>query len=87
MPEAGRAPSLNAAASASPPSPRLPQRQLQRLRSSNAAVELSAGLDAVPTLAEQARGNGLDVRIVQTGDITRCRKHWARPRTELFRRP
>jgi signal transduction histidine kinase len=43
---------------------------VRRLRSLDAAVELSAGLDAVPTLAEQARGNGLDVRMVQTGDST-----------------
>jgi signal transduction histidine kinase len=43
---------------------------VRRLRSLDAAVELSAGLDDVPALAEQARGNGLDVRLVQTGDST-----------------
>ena len=31
-------------------------------------VELPAGLDELPTLAKQARGNGLDVRIAEIGD-------------------
>jgi signal transduction histidine kinase len=47
---------------------------VRRLRSLDAAVELSAGLDDVPTLAEQARGNGLDVRMVQTVTVPGCRK-------------
>ena len=45
---------------------------VRRLRSLDSAVELPAGLDELPALAEQARGNGLDVRIVEvgvTGDV------------------
>jgi signal transduction histidine kinase len=41
---------------------------VRRLRSLDAAVELSAGLDELSALVEQARGNGLDVRIVELGD-------------------
>jgi signal transduction histidine kinase len=41
---------------------------VRQLRSLDAAAPLSAGLDDVPKLAEQARGNGVDVRMVQTGD-------------------
>jgi signal transduction histidine kinase len=41
---------------------------VRRLRSLDSAVELSAGLDELSALAEQARGNGLDVRIVELGD-------------------
>ena len=40
------------------------------LRSLDSAVELPAGLEKLPMLAEQARGNGLDVRIVQTDEST-----------------
>jgi signal transduction histidine kinase len=41
---------------------------VRRLRTLDSAVELPAGLDELPALAEQARGNGLDVRIVESGD-------------------
>ncbi|HEX3197841.1 MAG TPA: ATP-binding protein [Propionibacteriaceae bacterium] len=41
---------------------------VRQLRSLDSAVELPAGLDELPALAEQARGNGLDVRIVEVGD-------------------
>jgi signal transduction histidine kinase len=41
---------------------------VRRLRSLDSAVELPAGLDQLPALAEQARGNGLDVRLVEVGD-------------------
>jgi len=41
---------------------------VRRLRTVDSAVELSAGLNDVPMLAEQARGNGLEVRIVETAD-------------------
>jgi signal transduction histidine kinase len=41
---------------------------VRRLRSLDSAVELPAGLDELPALAEQARGNGLDVRFVEVGD-------------------
>jgi signal transduction histidine kinase len=41
---------------------------VRRLRSLDSAMELPAGLDELPALAEQARGNGLDVRIVELGD-------------------
>jgi signal transduction histidine kinase len=41
---------------------------VRRLRSLDSAVELPAGLDELPALAEQARGNGLDVRLVEVGD-------------------
>jgi signal transduction histidine kinase len=41
---------------------------VRRLRSLDSAVELPAGLGELPALAEQARGNGLDVRIVEVGD-------------------
>jgi signal transduction histidine kinase len=40
---------------------------VRRLRSLDSAVEQPVGLDELPVLAEQARGNGLDVRIVDTG--------------------
>jgi signal transduction histidine kinase len=41
---------------------------VRRLRSLDSAVELPAGIDELPALAEQARGNGLDVRLVEVGD-------------------
>ena len=41
---------------------------VRRLRSLDSTVELPAGLGELPELAEQARGNGLDVRIVEVGD-------------------
>ena len=41
---------------------------VRRLRSLDAAVELPAALDELPALAEQARGNGLGIRIVEAGD-------------------
>jgi len=41
---------------------------VRRLRSLDSGVELPAGLDEMPALAQQARGNGLDVRIVEVGD-------------------
>jgi signal transduction histidine kinase len=40
---------------------------VRSLRSLDSAVELLLGLDELPVLAEQAGGNGLDVRIVDTG--------------------
>jgi signal transduction histidine kinase len=43
---------------------------VRRLRSLDAAIALPAGLDEVPTLAEQASGNGLDVRMFRTGEST-----------------
>jgi MYXO-CTERM domain-containing protein len=41
---------------------------VRRLRSLDTTVELPAGLNELPALAEQARSNGLDVRIVESGD-------------------
>jgi signal transduction histidine kinase len=41
---------------------------VRRLRSLDSAVELPAGLDELPGLAEQARENGLGVWIVEVGD-------------------
>jgi signal transduction histidine kinase len=41
---------------------------VRRLRSLESVVELPAGLTGLPALAEQARGNGLDVRIVEAGE-------------------
>ena len=41
---------------------------VRRLRTADSAVELPGGLNDLPMLAEQARGNGLEVRIVETGD-------------------
>jgi signal transduction histidine kinase len=41
---------------------------VRSLRSLDSAVERLVGLDELPELAEQARGNGLDVRIVDTGE-------------------
>ncbi|HEU4907552.1 MAG TPA: sensor histidine kinase [Propionibacteriaceae bacterium] len=41
---------------------------VRRLRTMDSAVELPAGLNDLPMLAEQARGNGLEVRIVESGD-------------------
>jgi signal transduction histidine kinase len=41
---------------------------VKRLRSLDSGVELPAGLDEVAQLVEHARGNGLDVHIVETGD-------------------
>jgi signal transduction histidine kinase len=41
---------------------------VRRLRRLDSAVELPAGLNELPALAEQARSNGLDVRIVESGD-------------------
>jgi MYXO-CTERM domain-containing protein len=41
---------------------------VRRLRTLDSAVELPAGLNELPALAESARGNGLDVRIVETGE-------------------
>jgi signal transduction histidine kinase len=38
------------------------------LRSVDSTVERLVGLDQLPVLAEQARGNGLDVRIVDLGE-------------------
>ena len=40
---------------------------VRRLRSLDSAVELPAILDELPALAEHARGNGLDVQIVEAG--------------------
>jgi signal transduction histidine kinase len=40
---------------------------VRRLRSMESDVELPAGLNELPALVEQARGNGLEVRIVETG--------------------
>jgi signal transduction histidine kinase len=40
---------------------------VRRLRSLDSAVELPAILDELPALAEHARGNGLDVQIVEPG--------------------
>lgn len=40
---------------------------VRRLRSLDSAVELRAILDELPALAEHARGNGLDVQIVEAG--------------------
>jgi signal transduction histidine kinase len=41
---------------------------VRRLRSLDSGLDLPAALDEVPALAQQARGNGLDVRIVEVGD-------------------
>src|SRR5512132_2447166 len=41
---------------------------VRRLRSLDSTVELPAGLNELPALAEQAQSNGLDVRIVESGD-------------------
>jgi signal transduction histidine kinase len=41
---------------------------VRQLRSLDSAIELPAGLDELPALAAQARGNGLVVRIIETGD-------------------
>jgi signal transduction histidine kinase len=41
---------------------------VRRLRSLESVVELPAGLEDLSALAEQARSNGLDVRIVESGD-------------------
>jgi signal transduction histidine kinase len=41
---------------------------VRRLRTLDSAVELPAGLNELPALAEQARNNGLDVRIVESSD-------------------
>ena len=41
---------------------------VRRLRTLDSAVDLPAGLNELPTLAESARGNGLDVRIVEHGE-------------------
>lgn len=41
---------------------------VRRLRTADSAVELPGGLNDLPMLAEQARGNGLEVRIVDTAD-------------------
>jgi signal transduction histidine kinase len=41
---------------------------VRSLRSLDSAVERLLGLDELPVLAEQARGSGLDVRIVNTGE-------------------
>jgi len=41
---------------------------VRRLRTLDAAVGLPAALDELPALAGQARGYGLDVRIVEAGD-------------------
>jgi MYXO-CTERM domain-containing protein len=40
---------------------------VRRLRSLESVVESPAGLDDLSALAEQARGNGLEVRIVESG--------------------
>lgn len=41
---------------------------VRRLRSMESDVDLPAGLNELPALVEQARSNGLQVRIVETGD-------------------
>jgi len=41
---------------------------VRRLRSLDSPVDLPGGLNDLPALVEQARGNGLDVRIVEAGD-------------------
>jgi signal transduction histidine kinase len=41
---------------------------VRRLRTLDSAVEPPAGLNELPALAEQARNNGLDVRIVESSD-------------------
>ena len=41
---------------------------VRRLRSLDSAVDLPAGLNELPALAEQVHNNGLDVQIVETGD-------------------
>jgi MYXO-CTERM domain-containing protein len=41
---------------------------VRRLRTLDSAVELPTGLSELPALAVSARGNGLDVRIAETGD-------------------
>ena len=41
---------------------------VRRLRTLDSAIELPAGLEQLPALAEAARGNGLDIRIVESGD-------------------
>jgi hypothetical protein len=41
---------------------------VRRLRSLESVVELPAGMEDLSALAEQARSNGLDVRIVESGD-------------------
>jgi signal transduction histidine kinase len=41
---------------------------VRSLRSMDSTAERLVGLDELPVLAEQARGNGLDVRIVRTGN-------------------
>jgi signal transduction histidine kinase len=44
---------------------------VRRLRSLESVVDLPAGLADLSALADQARGNGLDVRIVEAGDQQR----------------
>jgi signal transduction histidine kinase len=41
---------------------------VRRLRMLDSAVELPAGLEELPALAESARGSGVDIRIVESGD-------------------
>jgi signal transduction histidine kinase len=41
---------------------------VRRLRSLESVVELPAGLEDLYALADQAQSNGLDVRVVETGD-------------------
>jgi MYXO-CTERM domain-containing protein len=41
---------------------------VRRLRSLDSPVDLPGGLNDLPALVEQARGNGLDVLIAETGD-------------------
>jgi signal transduction histidine kinase len=41
---------------------------VRRLRSLDSPADLPAGLNDLPALVEQARGNGLDVLIAETGD-------------------
>jgi signal transduction histidine kinase len=44
------------------------RRTVRQLRSLESDVELPAGLEDLSALAEQARSNGLDVRILESGD-------------------
>jgi signal transduction histidine kinase len=59
---------------------------VRRLRSMESDVELPAGLNELPALVEQARGNGLEVRIVETVATGRCLWRLGRRPTELFKK-
>jgi signal transduction histidine kinase len=41
---------------------------VRRLRSLESVIELPAGLEELSALADQARSNGLDVQVIETGD-------------------